>query len=232
MSQRVSSKKKRGDNKKAALYGAGGTSLLYYGRDPLVGQKTLFHGTTKKAWQNIKNEGLLASKGSGGHGMTQVIGAPEHVINRTKGQVYASGTRFVANMSNDFIKNTFRQQPKTIKLRIPFRRYASYKIDPEFLEIKENVKIMAPKASKVIPTSFYKHLASYTNKDIEPKYIKGTKAWRHGYVSRAKELAREFPSYAKGNPRRLASGAVATAAGAYLVNKSVKEAFKARKKKK
>lgn len=224
MSQRVSSKRKYKEGEKALTYGTAGGVLLYHGRDPLVGQKTLYHGTTKKSWNIIKKEGLLADKGAGGHGLTKAVGSPDRTVNATRGRVYVTGSKTLGKFSAEKTSHIFRQEPKTIKLRIPYNRYKAFKLDPEFIEIKQGMSIAYPKAIKALPKRFWKHLASHTPKSIDPKYIKGTNAWRQGYASRAKEVAREFPKYARKNPGRFAIGATATAMGAYLLRQAGKSA--------
>ena len=39
--------------------GAVGAKMLHSSKDKILGQKTLYHGTSSKNWENIKKEGLI-----------------------------------------------------------------------------------------------------------------------------------------------------------------------------
>jgi len=226
----MSNKIREREGKKALLTGIPGAMLLRHGRDPLVGQKTLYHGTSKKAWDSIRKVGLQTTKGGDNIGLAKTLGKlAEPSVNHSKGHVYISGTKSFARGAATAIQHTHRQKPKILTLKLPFNRYKTFEIDPEMAILR---KFNKDKLKLNLPDWAYRHQASRTPVDIEPKYIKGTKAWRRGYASRAGEIARNLPGYIRSNPRRFARGALATAAGAYLLTKAGKSLSKMSKNRK
>lgn len=71
--------------------GAIGTS-----KNMILGKKRMYHGTSKKNWESIKNEGLKASRGGIG-GASVAVGSQNYIKN-SKGKVHATRVRPLANM--------------------------------------------------------------------------------------------------------------------------------------
>ena len=79
-----------------AIGGIGGAKMLHSSKDRLLGQKTLYHGTSNKNWENIKKEGLKASRGGIG-GACDAFNAEGDRIS-SKNYVHVTGIKSKADM--------------------------------------------------------------------------------------------------------------------------------------
>lgn len=79
-----------------AIGGIGGAKMLHSSKDRLLGQKTLYHGTSNKNWENIKKEGLKASRGGIG-GASDILNNKEYQI-AGKGNIHLTGMKSKANI--------------------------------------------------------------------------------------------------------------------------------------
>lgn len=71
--------------------GAIGTS-----KNMILGKKRMYHGTSKKNWENIKTEGLRADRGGIG-GASFTVGSKDYV-NNSKGKVHLTRVRPLSNV--------------------------------------------------------------------------------------------------------------------------------------
>ena len=76
--------------------GAVGAKMLHSSKDKILGQKTLYHGTSSKNWENIKKEGLRADKG-GINGASDAIKSDLYK-NDSKSKVHATAKKWKADM--------------------------------------------------------------------------------------------------------------------------------------
>ena len=117
---------KDGDNKKdkakTVASGAVGAKMLHSSKDRILGQKTLYHGTSKKNWESIKKEGLKASRGGiGGAGASIGDEAYQHA---SKGKIHLTGKKSKAlfynrvNAAGEAMKNNPKiQELESIKAK-------------------------------------------------------------------------------------------------------------------
>lgn len=75
--------------------GAIGAKMIHGSKDRILGQKTLYHGTSSKNWESIKNEGLKANRG--GQGASSIIDNSEYVKN-SQNKVHLTGNKSKARM--------------------------------------------------------------------------------------------------------------------------------------
>lgn len=81
---------------KDVAVGAVGAKMLHSSKDKILGQKTLYHGTSSKNWENIKKEGLRADKG-GINGAGNAIKSDLYK-NDSKNKVHATAKKWKADM--------------------------------------------------------------------------------------------------------------------------------------
>lgn len=79
---------------KSLAKGALGTALLLGSSDSLLGKKTLYHGTSKDNWENIKREGMKSDKG--GSGASKSVGNDAYRKN-SENKVHLTALRPIAN---------------------------------------------------------------------------------------------------------------------------------------
>ena len=94
----VTNKEGKGDKEdmiKSLATGLVGAGMIYASKDRVLGQKTLYHGTSSKNWGNIENEGLKVSKG--GNGASSLINNKGY-IDDSKGKVHLTGRKTKARM--------------------------------------------------------------------------------------------------------------------------------------
>ena len=82
--------------KKDIATGAIGAKMIHSSKDKILGQKTLYHGTSSKNWENIKKEGLRADKG-GINGASDAIKSDLYK-NDSKNKVHATAKKWKADM--------------------------------------------------------------------------------------------------------------------------------------
>lgn len=90
--------------------GAVGAGMIHASKDKILGQKTLYHGTSKKNWESIKNQGLQASKG--GSGAAKVIDNADYIKGSTN-KVHLTGSKMKAKMYSGLegAKNSLKGTP-------------------------------------------------------------------------------------------------------------------------
>ena len=81
---------------KDVAVGAVGAKMLHSSKDKILGQKTLYHGTSSKNWENIKKEGLRADKG-GINGAGNAIKSDLYK-NDSKNKVHTTAKKWKADM--------------------------------------------------------------------------------------------------------------------------------------
>lgn len=82
-------------NIKSVAKGALGAALMAGSADAILGKKTLYHGTSKDNWENIKREGMKADRG--GSGASKSVGNNAYQKN-SENKVHLTGLKPVANV--------------------------------------------------------------------------------------------------------------------------------------
>lgn len=124
MEKKAKSNEGNDDNKlNSAITGTAGLGLMAKSKDKIIGQKTLYHGTSKSAWKDIKEKGMQANKGGTG-GASAVAGSSGagNIADASKGKVYLTGKKGKAfaysrrSATSDAIKEKLNSDAKVQKL--------------------------------------------------------------------------------------------------------------------
>lgn len=140
----------------AAGIGAIGTKMVHSSKDRILGQKTLYHGTSSKNWENIKNEGLKANKG--GSGASHIIDNKEYVDN-SKNKVHLTGSKWKARMyagmdkAMDKLKDSPEMQKANELKQKHIRPGANYPVFDTFEEMREYSKAQGAFGKKLFAES-------------------------------------------------------------------------------
>ncbi|MEG0728222.1 MAG: hypothetical protein RR420_01230 [Anaerovoracaceae bacterium] len=80
---------------KGLIGGAIGAGMMYGAKDRVLGQKTLYHGTSSSNWDNIKKDGLRVDKGgSGASSVVDNVGPDgQRYSQNSAGKVHLTGDR-------------------------------------------------------------------------------------------------------------------------------------------
>ena len=222
--------------KKAAGIGGviGGAKILddVYKEGEVSGRVHLYHGTSKKAAENIKKEGLKKSHAIGYNTITYEAGIPqEELVFTAKKRRVAAGHALPHLVEGE--------GSKIIKLSIPYEEYKNMKkaANPEMAgakSAKEYADLIregkTPNGNdKMIAENYPGKVNQYAKRkwnnlsgakgtngtrifeqDIDPSKIKGSKSYKKNSLKEVKE-------YIKKNPKRFIKGAGKSVAGAGLI---------------
>ena len=72
-----------------------GAKMIHSSKDRVLGQKTLYHGTSSKNWESIKKEGIKANRG--GQGASSLIDNKGYIEN-SQNKVHLTGSKIKARM--------------------------------------------------------------------------------------------------------------------------------------
>lgn len=176
----------------AGATGLGAASLMP-SVDRALGAAVVYHGTkSPEALESIRQQGLLTARG--GEGAARM--SPQYVQN-SLGQVHVTSSKPMANFMSrasqadfdapgDPLKGIRKHKPHIAQITLPYDEWKKFEIDPDF-------------ARHGTPDSIKRYLATRTNQDIDPKFLRGR-------MSSLGSLARQLPSYIRNNPKRFALG--------------------------
>lgn len=231
---------------KSALMGVSGVGLIHLSKDRVLGQKTLYHGTSDTAWNSIKNEGLKTDKGGKG-GASLGQSASESYKKNNEGFVYVTGVKKKANnykrraVYNETVDKMWRERNEDIIKGRPYKDIEYNKIYKETKNKGKNLKIkmnydkykdhfeIAPlEAGREyigkgkVKELYGKHLAAKGNVDIGKDEIVGL----HKTSKRLKNQLKYLPKYIKNNKVRFGTGVALAGTGTALVGKAIKNVKK------
>ncbi|MGN1033248.1 MAG: hypothetical protein ACI4PU_07260 [Intestinibacter sp.] len=96
MNKEAKEKNDKKETAKDVAMGAVGAKMLHSSKDRILGQKTLYHGTSSKNWENIKKEGFRSDRGGVG-GAGDAIKSDLYK-NDSKGKVHVTAKKWKADM--------------------------------------------------------------------------------------------------------------------------------------
>ena len=238
-------KEKNSDTGKNIATGAMGVGLLHLSKDRVLGQKTLYHGTSDTAWDGIKKEGLKTDKGGKG-GASLAQGASESYRKNNEGYVFVTGVRKKANnykhraSYNEAVDKAWRERNENIRNDRPFK---DIDYDKVYKETKKKGKIVKIKMNydkykdyfEIAPLEagrkyvgkgnvkelYGKHLAARGKVDIGKDEIVGL----HKTSKRLKNQIKYIPKYIKNNKGRFGTGVALATAGSAMLGNSIKNSL-------
>ncbi len=195
--------------------------------DKIVGNKSMYHGTSRAAWESIKTEGLDPRKGASG-GATEAL--KNFLNNASPGAGDAAGARFKANSKGythftnsptaarlmSFLSGMGHgDRGKVVRVKMPFAAWEKFKgsvdMDTDWGPTNTNPDGMG---------AGYK-----TKKKINPDAFLNNAGSK---LKRGKALLKQFPSYIKNNPGRFAKGVGRATLGTALINYGLVQPLKNR----
>lgn len=235
----ASSKQKDNDTSKNIESGVLGAGMIHSSKDRLLGQKTLYHGTSDKNWEGIKKEGLKANKG--GSGAASFVDN-QYFMDNSKNKVHVTGSKLKARMYSGLEKATkkvdmdnienvsglfkevFKKENKgkIAKIKMNYDKYKSMEIDPDEVGggIMEDIggKLKSQRAKKILEP-IARHQAARGNIDVGKDEIVGL----HKTSKRLKNQMKYLPKYIKNNKARFGTGVALAGTGTALAGKAVKD---------
>lgn len=245
--------------KNRALKAAGGTlgasaALSAGGKNLLLGKKKVYHITTEDAWNNnIKDAGILASKG--GSGISNMVGINERAKSLFGEEAYrkavddtakfyrdkAKGYTYVT--SNPGVLQQYRRSyinpyevggskeakksiPKILHVNMDFNKYKKYVPDED---IYININRNQPYTKEYFENLKNKNRSSY--EAYKRNAAKGKFDISPEEIigsnakmkDRIKHTAKNLPGYIKENPLRFGAGVALSAGGAFAGYKGAKK---------
>ena len=225
------------DQENDVALGVGGTAAVSQSGKYLSGKKRMYHGTSQKSWEKIKDEGLRSERGGmvggGGAGDTTTeIGAGEYQ-EASKGHVHVTNNTRMANNYTHFASD--KERVKDIQTRL---RNGDAKAQGEFEAlvnaphpegkvVRMNLDYNKFKQMEADPYVFSlspfdrnhdKDLAARGKIDISPEEILDNGI---SFKRRALHTLHELPAYIKHNPLRFGAGLGLAGAGGLMMGKAV-----------
>lgn len=235
----ASSKQEDSNNtRKNVASGAVGAGMVHSSKDKLLGQKTLYHGTSDKNWESIKKEGLKADKG--GSGAASFVDN-QYFMENSKNKVHVTGSKLKARMYSGLEKATkkvdmdnienvsglfkevFKKENKgkIAKIKMNYDKYKSMEIDPDEVGggIMEAIggKLKSQRAKKMLEP-IARHQAARGSMDVGKDEIVGL----HKTSKRLKNQMKYLPKYIKNNKARFGTGVALAGTGTALVGNAIK----------
>lgn len=154
---------KKNNTGKSIATGATGVGMLHASKDRLLGQKTLYHGTSDKAWNSIKKEGLKASKGGSG---ASSIADDVNYIESSKNKVHLTGSKLKSRMyaGIDKAMKNIKDTPEMKKFEeLKDKHYEGGKRKYPYFETPEELKVYRD-ANKEVNKKMFKEIYKPKNK--------------------------------------------------------------------
>jgi len=107
-------KKEKYDPTRSAIQTGVGAKIMDESMPRILGKKKLYHGTSRKAWKNIKKKGLMPEFGGSSSGSSSILGNSEYVRKST-GKVHAGP--FVTARAHSNLSSMSKGKPMGKKMQ-------------------------------------------------------------------------------------------------------------------
>jgi len=211
---------------------AWGAQLARASVDPIVGNKSIYHGTSRKAWESIKKEGLDPRKGATGgatdglRGFAKKTGqdnpfmdeAADNFKRNSKNKIHYTGNKTIARAFSFLSGAGHGDRGKVVRVKMPQADWDNFK------KTVEMDKDLGPQTNPDQAGAAFK-----TKKKVNTDAFSNAPKAKY---KRGKALLKQFPSYIKNNKGRLGKGIAAATIGTALLNYGVVNPIKEKLRKK
>lgn len=160
--EKIASSLNSSDKKSIAAEGLAGAAIASGSSQRMLGYHTVYHGTTKKNADLIRQHGFDPSKGGGPGGASAVHPSNfsrDKFTKRSQGKVHVTKKIGVAGMFAGFQSAKRQEMPGFVKARVSDKMWKTFKADPD---------MAGPKGSS-------KEIAATTKHKIMSKLVAGGK---------------------------------------------------------